>query len=350
VQVQRSTRDPFGAFFSLGRYVNLVRRSNPVKLEVKPLPEAGRPAEFSGAVGSYRMKTIVDRTAVDVGEGVAVRATVEGTGSLQATTPPRLTAPPDVKIYEPKVVDESATGPDHRTARKTWEWVVVPLAPGALRIPSPVFAYFDTATGAYKELRGELPELVVHRGAATPDIGVARGEVQAGTKDIAFVKRRQGPLQDAVRPLHRRTWFLALVLAPIALVPAGIIWGRRRERFLTDHGFARARRAARTAARRLDRAVARAGESSTAFHEEVAGALVDYVADRANRSASGLTYDELEELLAGKGVSAELRRRYRGCLETCDFARYVPDSGRPQARAELVGDARAILRALEEVA
>jgi hypothetical protein len=350
VQVRRSPRDPFGAFFSLGGFVNLVRKTNALKLEVKPLPEAGRPAEFSGAVGSYRMNVVLDRPSVDVGDAVSVRATIEGTGSLQAAAPPRLTAPPDVKIYEPKVVGESATGPDHLTARKTWEWVVVPLAAGTLQLPSPVFAYFDTASGTYKQLKDEVQAVAVNRGTGTADPGVARGEVQANTKDIAFVKARRGPLREATRPIHTRSWFVILALAPLALIPAGIIWGRRHQRFLSDHGFARARRAARAASRRLDRAGSRAGESSTAFHEEVAGALVDYVADRANRSASGLTYDELEEILGAKGVSPELRRRYRSCLETCDFARYVPDSGRPQAREALVEEARSLIRALEETA
>jgi hypothetical protein len=77
---------------------------------------------------------------------------------------------------------------------------------------------------------------------------------------------------------------------------------------------------------------------------------VDYVADRANRSASGLTYDQLEDILGAKGVPAETRRRYRSCLEACDFARFVPESGRPQAVADLAAEAKALLHALEEVA
>ena len=349
VQVRRATRDPFGSFFSLGRYANLLRKSNALKLEVKPLPEVGRPAAFSGAVGSYRMKVTADRTAVNAGDAIAVRAVLEGVGSLQAVGPPKLGAPPDVKVYEPKVVEETATGPQHLGAKKSWEWVVVPLAPGTLRLASPEFAYFDPTSGAYKELRGDLPEIAVDRGAAAPEIGIARSEVQAAAKDIAFVKMLRGPLASSSPPVQRTGWFLAAALAPLVLVPIGILLGRRRERYLSDHGFARARRAARAAARRLDRASARAAES-TAFHEEVAGALVDYVADRANRSATGLTYDELEELLAARGVSADLRRRYRACLESCDFARYVPDSGRPQARTDLVAEARALIRALEDSA
>ena len=291
-----------------------------------------------------------DRNTVDLGDAVAVRVTIEGQGSLQSAVAPRLTAPPEVKVYEPKAVDDAMTGADHLGARRTWEWVVVPLAPGTVKVPAPTFAYFDPASSSYRQLKGEIPDLTVRRGNASGEAVVARGEVQANTKDIAFLKMRRGPLEEARPPLHKRGWFVALLVLPLLLTPAGIAYGRRRERFLRDHGFARARRAARKAAKRLDRAAHRAGNSQASFHQEVAGALVDYVADRANRSASGLTYDQLDDILATKGVPPEPRRRYRSCLETCDFARFVPDSGRPQAVADLVADARAILRALEEVA
>jgi len=350
VQVRRSARDPFASFFSLGGFVNVVRRTAPLKLDVKPLPETGRPAEFSGAVGSFRMKVVTTPSAVDLGEAFAVRATVEGDGSLQAAMPPKLDAPPDVKVYDPKAVDAASFGADHLGARKSWEWVVVPLAPGTLKIPAPTFAYFDPIAGAYRQLKDDIPELTVRRGTGTGESVASRGEVQANRTDIAFLKMLRGSLSEAKPPIHKRGWFVALLVLPLVLTPVGIVLGRRRERYLTDHGFARARRAARTAAKRLDRAAARATSSPAVFHEEVAGALVDYVADRANRPASGLTYDQLDDILAAKGVPDEPRRRYRACLETCDFARFVPESGKPEAVADLVADARAILRALEEVA
>jgi hypothetical protein len=235
-------------------------------------------------------------------------------------------------------------------AKKSWEWAVVPLAPGTIKVPSPVFSFFDPASGGYRQLTGELPVLTVNRSASGQEAIAARGTVQANTKDIAFLKMLRGPLELEKPPLHKRGWFVALLVLPLVAMPLGIALGRRRERYLTDHGFARARRAARTAAKRLDRAAHRAQASPAAFHEEVAGALVAYVADRANRSASGLTYDQLDDILAAKGVREEPRRRFRACLETCDFARFVPDSGRPQAVSDLVSEARSILRTLEEVA
>jgi hypothetical protein len=296
------------------------------------------------------MKVSADRTGVELGEAVAVRATVEGEGSLQSAAPPKLAAPPDIKVYDPKALDTASTGADHLGARKSWEWVVVPLAPGTFKVPAPTFDYFDPASGGYRQLKVEIPELTVRRGTGSPDTAVARGEIQADAKDIAFVKMRRGPLEEAKPPLQKRGWFVTLLVLPLFLVPAGIVAGRRRERFLSDRGFARSRRAARTASKRLDRAARLTGEGDAGFHEEIAGALVTYVADRENRSASGLTYDQLDDILAAKRVPEEWRRRYRTCLESCDFARFVPDSGRPQVVADLIAEARAILRALEDVA
>ena len=83
------------------------------------------------------------------------------------------------------------------------------------------------------------------------------------------------------------------------------------------------------------------------FHEEVARALVEYVGDRFNRSASGLTYELADDLLAGRGVDEDVRRRFRSCLETCDFARFVPASAKTERRAEVLDDAIALVDELE---
>jgi hypothetical protein len=98
----------------------------------------------------------------------------------------------------------------------------------------------------------------------------------------------------------------------------------------------------RAAKRKLEHA------DSATFHEDVARTLVDYVADRFNRSAAGLTYDLAEELLSGKRIDPELIRRYRKCLESCDFARYVPAASKSERRAETLAEASGVIDALEK--
>jgi hypothetical protein len=112
--------------------------------------------------------------------------------------------------------------------------------------------------------------------------------------------------------------------------------------------LARSRRARARARKRLRTARRNLGQTdSAAFHEEVARALVEYIADRFNRAATGLTYDVADELLASRAVDAELRREFRGCLETCDFARFVPAAGETERREETLLQADALVERLE---
>jgi hypothetical protein len=76
--------------------------------------------------------------------------------------------------------------------------------------------------------------------------------------------------------------------------------------------------------------------------------LVDYVADRFDRSASGLTYDALDDLLASRDVDRDTRSELRGCLERCDFARYVPSSSERQDRTEVLEKAARLVDVLED--
>ena len=98
--------------------------------------------------------------------------------------------------------------------------------------------------------------------------------------------------------------------------------------------------------RDLGATVERAG-SDVSESEEVARTLVDYLADRSNRSAAGLTYEAADKLLAEKDVEPALRQRFRACLETCDFVRFVPEASETGRRAEVLDDAADILEQLE---
>jgi hypothetical protein len=71
------------------------------------------------------------------------------------------------------------------------------------------------------------------------------------------------------------------------------------------------------------------------------------VADKLDRSAAGLTMQEIEQTLGGAGVAASDRIRLLGCLEACDRGRFTPATARPQARRELVDQARAAIESLE---
>jgi hypothetical protein len=348
LQVRRRARDLFSEFFSLGGVQTVLRRTDPVRVRVRALPETGRPDDFSGAVGAFRMRVVLDRTEAQLNDAVALRATVEGQGSLQGVPPPLFQAPPDMKTFEPKVTETRSTAGGKLSSTKTWEWVLVPLVPGDLRLSPLRFSFFDPAQESYREIQNEPLTLVVRRGEGAPEETVAQGEIRPQMRDIAFIKARRGPLAEGSARVQERPLFLALLALPFGVAPLLIFVGRRQARLHQDRGLARARRA-RSRARKQLKAAQRDLQQldSGTFHEQVSRALVEFVADRFDRSPAGLTYDVTDELLASRHVDPALRQRVRTCLETCDFARFVPASEQAERKAQALKDATELVDALE---
>jgi len=158
VAVLTRNRGLFG--FSTIRTLRPVRVA-PVSLRVRPLPEAGRPADFSGAVGRFSLEAEARPAVVAVGELVTVHTRVKGVGYLGAAEPPRLDAGPYFKVYEPE------EAPSDETGVRAFKQVVIPQSTNAAALTSVVFTFFDPRTASYRTIRkGPLP--IAFREAESP--------------------------------------------------------------------------------------------------------------------------------------------------------------------------------------
>jgi hypothetical protein len=320
-----------------------------VTLNVKPLPAAGRPETFGGAVGSFELSASLDRELTAVNDAVALKATVKGEGFLLAVSPPAFEAPAGIKLFDPEVRSSSQGREGKLVSSKSWEWILVPNAPGEIRLPPLEFHFFDPSLGRYRTVRREFAPLIVRHGDEAIDAPLAHGKIRVLQHDLAFIKPLEGPLRVRGPGAGDRKLFLILLISPLVWVPLWIGLGRRHARLRRDVSLVRRRNAVRRARRTLRTVGKRlAAAENTAFHEEVARALVEYVADRFNRAAAGLNYETADELLASRGLDEALRRRFRTCLERCDFARFVPASAADERREETLSEAGAIIDELEQ--
>jgi hypothetical protein len=346
LEVRGAAADDFFGLLSFAQTRTVIRKTEPLRLGVRRLPQSGVPAGFDGAVGAFELGAELDRAQPAVDEAVALKVTVSGSGFLKSARPPDLGAPPGLKVFPPKTTESQSSRRGKMVSRKTWEWVLVPLMPGEVSLPQLRFPYFDPAEGRYRV--AETGPLVLAVTPADTPTRVGRGDVRLERRDIAFIKARRGPLREGRPRIHHRPLFTALLVLPIALVPPVVFVGRRQARLRQDRARLRARRARRRARGRLRAAWRRLEQLDTGrFHEEVARALVEYAADRFDRPAAGLTYDTLDELLASRHVEPELRRRFRACLEGCDFARFVPAAARVERRRETLDEAQALIDRVE---
>ncbi|MFH0901928.1 MAG: BatD family protein [Pseudomonadota bacterium] len=84
-------RDTFG--FPVSRARLFRAEDTARRLEIRPLPQAGRPRSYSNAIGtSYTIEAQADRTVVQAGDPIELRITVRGDGQLAGMILPPLDA------------------------------------------------------------------------------------------------------------------------------------------------------------------------------------------------------------------------------------------------------------------
>lgn len=124
----------------------------PETLEVRPLPQAGRPDGFSGAVGKFSFAASAEPLDVAVGDIITVSMNISGNGYLENIRAPGVSGARDFKIYEPEEM------PGNEAFLKSFEQAVIPLNEDVEHVPPVSFSYFDPWRGMYQTIeQGPFP-------------------------------------------------------------------------------------------------------------------------------------------------------------------------------------------------
>jgi len=202
--------DPFfdSPFFTQTKVISV--SSKPIKINVKPLPEAGKPADFSGAVGKFKIYSMVDSNIMKQNQAVTLRYIVEGIGNINLVklNPPNL--PDYVDIFEPKVERSTDNSGDGIRGRVVYEYVLIPRAGKDFYIPSIKLHYFNPVTKKY-----EVTESMSHWVKVVPTSGVltdsyasmSKDEVMLLSEDIRFIYTGNIHLKRVGESFIKSLWF-----------------------------------------------------------------------------------------------------------------------------------------------
>jgi hypothetical protein len=354
---QDSNADPFSTdffdkFFSQGVAESQPRTitSQPMVLEVVPLPASGRPADFSGAVGRFFIAASVDKNSSKVGDAVNLTVTVQGTGNLKAIGEPALPTMSAWRVFDPVTSVNLEKKGDLVQGSKVIRTVLVPRVSGDLTIPPVRFSYFDPSCRQYVEAKSPPLSVSVAPGEpnAAPAVGYVAPSVPAApgltrvNEDISYLQTRRQPL------LFTRALEAVASAGPIHAVPLlFFLWTLGlaffRERLASDPTGARFRGAWKAAMLRL-RAAQQATDSRAAAGL-LTEALTGFLADKLGEPASGLTMRRVAELLQMRQpqISAQSIERIRALWEDLDSRRFSPPA------AGSAGDGAAVRQELSDL-
>jgi hypothetical protein len=315
--------------------------SDPITINVKPLPEAGKPQDFGGGVGDFKVTAALSGDSSVGGEPLTLMVKVAGTGNIGLVGEPKLAPISGVKVLSPEAKQTTRTSEGRVAGERTFNYPLIPTADGKFVIPEIEMGFFNPKTASYYTQTTPRLEFVATGATGKTPLPENESGVKTLGTDILHIKSafvRQSPSLA----------FLGWVFYPAGIVVLGIglLLGRHRRRLEQDRGYARRSRSSRLVKKGLaeaTRLLAQGDERE--FYAALNRAVVRYVGDRFNLETSGMTGDQIQAELTSRSIDADTVAGLLELIASCDAARFSPGMARctPQ---ETLNKARIVLERL----
>lgn len=326
---QNRNIDPFDAFFGGGSAMTEVQKTivaPALTIQVDPLPEP-RPANFSGAVGQFTLKSSLTPKEVKTNDALTLRLAVSGTGNMKLMKAPVVNFPKDFESYDAKTTDNTKIGREGATGEMIFDYLAVPRHSGKYTVPSVEFCYFDPAAKQYKTLKSDSYDLEVAKGkGGEGNVSYnKREDVELLASDIRYIHQGDVSLRQPGDTLFGTLKYALCYLIPLLVFVVLIVIFRKKATDSSNVVMMKHKKANKVAARRMKQAQAllRANKPSE-FYEEVLKAMWGYVGDKLNIPVAELNKENVNEKLLQHGVSQETADAFLSVLNDCEFARYAP--------------------------
>ncbi|WP_235207206.1 BatD family protein [Pedobacter sp. V48] len=346
------SNDPIEQFFG-GSYKDTKYKikSTPITINVKPLPEAGKPEGFNGAVGNFSIGANLDKSSVKANEALNYTLKVTGSGNLKLLKAPELTLPADIEKYDPKVNDDIKETMGGVSGSREYSFLLIPRHEGNYTIEPLKFSYFNPVTGRYVSLTsGSFPIKVAKGDPGSNVTAYATGgqqDVKMLAKDIAYIKTgNPGLTKDGEGFYGSALYYVLLCTGPVLFLAAFGYrkWYRENN---SDVVKVKGRNANKIAAKHLASAQKQliSGDKKV-FYEDVYRGLYGYLSDKLNISAADLNKENIREQLKLRTVNESIIDQLKETLDLCEMARYAPISG--ISEQEVFDKAKTIINDIED--
>jgi len=351
-RVQASPRDFMDQFFGGNvQDINYSAKSLPVVVHVKPLPETGKPAGYSGAVGQFSVEASIDKTHLKANEALNYKIKVTGSGNIKLLKDLNPQFPADFEKYDPKMTDSVKESAEGVSGTRIYNYLVIPRHKGDFTIAPVTFSYFNPSTGKYVTLTTKSFKINVEKGLNENNVTSLsdddKEDVKLLNKDIRYLKTGDADLHEEGDSFFGSAGFyLLLLLGPILSVVAFMIRNQMRIKNADVVGV-KSRRASKVAAKHLANANKELQANNTqAFYEAVFKGLYGYLSDKLNISYADLDRDKITTALRAKSAKEETIGELLDTLDLCEMARYAPVT---QISAQQVFEkAKRIINAIED--
>ncbi|MCH2606654.1 MAG: BatD family protein, partial [Nitrospinales bacterium] len=356
----RSNRGAFSQFFNdpffsqRTRAEHKVLRTKPISIEVLPLPTKGKPEDLKNTIGSFDIISDLGKDDLEVGDTTTLTITVSGNGNLRGVSFPEPDLKKLFKVYPDQPEFNQTVIGNQITGKKVFKFALVPLKPGAAKLPAFTFSYFDPTIKDYRQAQTHPIEINVRPSSSQETLNL----VQSNSPGNVITKPEIEILAEDILPLHTKLddfnnintkIGISTVLeftypAIFFLICAFFI--RQKKRLATDMAFYRSQKAYKTASQKLKSLTRSKNIDSKEFTSELSEILREYIGDKLNMKGKAITAAEVEYKLKQLDYQINQVNITRNLLEKCDTLQYAPEAF--GNNRELLNETQGLIKILEK--
>ena len=325
VQLPTNRRDMFGRMVLTETTKKVSAGAKTIN--VKPLPEAGKPEDFSGAVGSFDFKVTPSKTTLKHDESLDLVVSVGGKGNLKLFSLPKPVVPNALEMYEAVHSEQVNTPLSGMSGKIADSYTIVPQYKGSYPIKPIKFTYFDLDTKSYKTLSS--PEIIINviDGPSPTDATVASSNKNKGDKVEQFksINVKSKLLSMDTKDFFESNVFFGLFFFPFLMLPLIVLFKKKKEAIDGDVTGNRIRMNNKLAKKYLSEAKKQINNKEL-FYIALEKAMHNFLKAKLHIETSEMSKDNIQEVLLSRNANPDAVNDFIALTENCEIARYAPAS------------------------
>jgi hypothetical protein len=297
-------------------------------INVKALPETGKPENFTGAVGSFNFQVKPTKTSLKTGESLDIEVVVSGNGNLKLFDLPKPKFPSAFEAFDPQHKEEVNTPLSGMNGKISDTHTLVPQFKGKYTLQPLQFSYFDLKTSTYKTISSEEITIDV---LDNPNFATTQNPTASHKQEVTknnvfqYIQTKSNFVGVNKQDFFGSTLFYTLLFAPLLLIPVIILVKKKKEAIDADVFGNKVKRNTRLAKKFLTEAKKQIG-NKVPFYMAMEKALHNFLKAKLHMETSEMSKENIQEILQEKQANANDVAQFIQLMNDCEFARYTPSS------------------------
>ena len=295
------------------------------RINVKNLPNLGKPDSFTGAVGEFEFDVILNKNSLRATESFQAELKVKGSGNLKLFDLPNILVPNSMELFEPEREELINTNLSGMSGSISKLFTVIPRFQGNFPIEEVEFSYFNPETEKYKILKSPRLTIDVFDGPALSN-SITNDNLNIITADDSFrfikIKGNLKEIKDDI--FFESKLFYALVASPFAFLLslfAFTIYSRKRK----ESSYELIRIEERLIYKMIDSAKDAIGDKIL-FYDKIEKAIIKSLIVKFSIRMESLNKEKIQQIGQEKGLLRNDITLIIKLIENCEKAKYSQSS------------------------